>query len=105
MEFIKIVVIYSWAKQKFGGQSAEDVVQDFFFFFCSICIWYNFKAWVPLTNKLKDKDKFMLQRLFKTKSTFTVASRLSCNIRLILFLFRFLFYAGVIKMSVVCGRV
>ena len=33
MEFIKIVVIYSWAKQKFGGQSAEDVVQDFFFFF------------------------------------------------------------------------
>ena len=46
-----------------------------FFFNCSIYIWYNFKALVPLTNKLKDKDKFMLQSLFKTKSTFTVAVR------------------------------
>ena len=101
-------MIYSLAKRKFGGQSAEEVVEEFFFFFfffCSICIWYNFKAWVPLTNKLKDKDKFMLQSLFKTKSTFTVASRLSCNIRLILFLFGFLFYTGVIKMLVVSGRV
>ena len=68
-----------------------------FFFFVSIYIWYNFKALVPLTNKLKDKDKFMLQSLFKTKSTFTVTSRLFCKICFIFFIFRFLFYAGFIK--------
>ena len=39
-------------------------------------MYSNFKALVPFTNKLKDKRKFMLQSLFKTKSTFTVASRL-----------------------------
>ena len=61
---------------------------------------------VPLTNKLKDKDKFLLRSLFKTKSTFTVSSRFCCcKICLIFFLFRFMFYAGVIKMLVVCGRV
>ena len=41
-----------------------------FFFNCSIYIWYNFKALVPLTIKLKDKDKFMLQSLFKTSPKF-----------------------------------
>ena len=53
--------------------SAEEMVQDFFY--CSIYVWYNFKALVPLANKLKDKDKFMLQSLFKITSTFTVSLR------------------------------
>ena len=42
-------------------KNLTSLLQQFFFFFGSKCIWYNFKALVPLTKKLNVKDKFMLQ--------------------------------------------
>ena len=54
-------MIYSKAMWNFGGLSAEEVVQDSFY--CSIYIWYNFKALVPLTNKFaKGKKRQKRQR-------------------------------------------
>ena len=71
------------------------------YFYCSIYIWYNLKALVPLTNKLKDKDKFMLQSLFGTKSTFTCYPTRHLKFGYILFLKNLLQTANEMKFNYV----